>query len=54
MNEDPLWSLEQAVWTGSTDFYAHSLAPEAVMVFPSPTGVLSRSRILAAVAGAPR
>lgn len=38
-----LWQLEEKFWLGSADFYAATLAPEALMVLPPPAGILQRA-----------
>lgn len=51
---DTLWAIERRLWLeGAATFEAH-LAPDARLVFPSPTGVLDRAATLDALRGAPR
>ncbi|MEO8216791.1 MAG: nuclear transport factor 2 family protein [Acidobacteriota bacterium] len=49
MFEDELWKLEREFWTGGREFYLSRLAPEALMVFPSPAGILSRQETIEAI-----
>lgn len=55
MHEDAdIWPLEQSLWLGGAETYETALAPECVMIFPEPTGVLDRASVIAALMGAPR
>lgn len=54
MSEDELWRMEAGFWTGGVDFYEEHLASGAMMVFPPPTGVLERARIIETIEGSSR
>lgn len=54
MADDELWRMEAGFWTGDVDFYRQYLANGAMMVFPPPTGVLDRGRIIEAIHGSTR
>ena len=54
MTEDELWRMEAGFWTGDAGYYEANLAVGAMMVFPPPTGVLDRARIVATIRDAPR
>jgi hypothetical protein len=49
-----LLNLEHQFWKGDVAFYRQHLTHHAVMVFPEPAGVLTRDKILEAIASAPR
>jgi hypothetical protein len=53
-SEHELLTLERQFWKGDADFYRRQLTDKAVMVFPEPAGVLTRDKILEAIASAPR
>jgi len=52
--DDDLLTLEREFWKGDAEFYRRRLSDHAVMVFPEPTGVLTRDQVLAAIGAAPR
>ncbi|HYG62790.1 MAG TPA: DUF4440 domain-containing protein [Thermoanaerobaculia bacterium] len=54
MSERELWDLERQFWTGGAPIYEERLAPESLMVFPQPAGVLDRAATIAAIQQAPR
>lgn len=54
MERGILESMERQFWLAGIEFYEQSLAPDAVMVFPGPAGVMTRSRILTGLSEAPR
>lgn len=54
MQEMELWELERAFWIDGEPAYAQGLAPESLMVFAPPVGVLDRVRTLEAIRNAPR
>ncbi len=54
MNSEKLWDLERRLWLGGRAVYEQCLAPDSLMVFPSPAGVLDRPATLAAIEAAPR
>lgn len=49
-----LWAIEHRLWTGGVQAYEKTMAPECVMVFPQPAGILDHPAILEALKGAPR
>jgi hypothetical protein len=53
---DRSWLLrqEEGFWTGDGDFFRQHLAHDALMVFAEPVGVLTRERVIAEIANAPR
>jgi len=52
--EAQLVALERLLWTGGPDAYEEHLAPEALMVFPSPVGVLERAATVDSIRAADR
>ena len=52
--EHELMALERAFWLGGAEVYEKDLAPQSLMVFPAPAGVLDRRKTIEAVAQAPR
>jgi hypothetical protein len=54
MDPDVLQAEEERFWKGDADFYRKHLAPDALMVFAEPIGVLTRERIIEAVASTRR
>jgi hypothetical protein len=52
---DELWKLEERLWeasaAGDGEMYRESLVEEAILIFPSPTGVLDKERCIAGVIG---
>lgn len=54
MHDDELWDLEEGFWRGDAPFYEEHLAPDALMVFPAPTGILERDDTVASIREAPR
>lgn len=44
-----LWQLEEQFWLGAVDFYAKTLAPDALMVLPQPVGVLGRDATIESI-----
>jgi hypothetical protein len=51
---DNLWTIEESLWLDGPETYRRQLHPDCVMVFPSPTGILSVERVLASLEGVPR
>ena len=51
---DTLWSIEKALWLGGANAYEQHMAPECIMVFPAPAGIMTGPDILKAVRQAPR
>lgn len=55
MTDTPaIWLTEQSFWLDGPAFFERSMAPEALMVFPAPVGILQGRMILDGLAGAPR
>lgn len=54
MGMDELWELERGFWLGGADVYEQHLGPEALMVFPSPVGMLERNGVIESIRNAPR
>lgn len=52
--EKRLLDLEERFWKGDATFYEQCLWEEAIMVFPAPVGMMTRERIIAAIAKGPR
>lgn len=48
-----VWTIEHGLWLGRAEFYADHMAPDAIMVFPAPTGILHGDAIIAGMEGAP-
>lgn len=53
-NDDALWRLEEQFWLGGADFYERTLAPAALMVLPTPVGVLDRPATIESIRGGAR
>lgn len=51
---ETIQEIERQFWTKDAQFYEQHLAPEAVMVFPHPVGVLPREAILNSIKGQSR
>ena len=49
-----MWKTEQGFWLDGPAFYEANMAPEALMVFPAPVGILKGPAILEGLRGAPR
>lgn len=47
--EDHLLRMEQNFWTQGAKFFERNLAYAAIMVFPEPTGVLTKEQIVASL-----
>ena len=54
MTSDLLWQMETDFWLKGTAFFETALAPDAIMVFPAPVGVLKGRAILDSLQGVPR
>jgi hypothetical protein len=54
MNIAELTELERNFWVQGEPFFKERLAPDAVMVFPEPTAVLTGDDILDSLANLPR
>lgn len=54
MQRETFEALERKFWQGDATFYADNLSADALMAFPEPVGVLTRSRIVDSLRGAPR
>ncbi|MEI7036689.1 nuclear transport factor 2 family protein [Fulvimonas yonginensis] len=44
-----IWTLEASFWKDGPDFYEEHLAPDVLMVLPSPVGVLGRAETIDAI-----
>jgi hypothetical protein len=53
-NEGALWEMERGFWLNDAAYYTTFLAPDCIMVFPEPPGVLVGNEITAALEQAPR
>ncbi|WP_084419557.1 nuclear transport factor 2 family protein [Henriciella litoralis] len=51
---EPIWNIEKQLWTADASIYEDVMAPNCVMVFPLPAGILRYDRILSVVKEAPR
>jgi hypothetical protein len=49
-----LWEMERGFWLNDAAYYTTFLAPDCIMVFPEPPGVLVGGEIIAALDKAPR
>ncbi|MBB3235546.1 nuclear transport factor 2 family protein [Phyllobacterium endophyticum] len=49
-----LWEMERGFWLSDAAYYTTFLAPDCIMVFPEPPGVLVGDEIIAALDKAPR
>ena len=54
MDDEAVWSLEERFWKGDEDFYSATLAPECIMAFPAPAGIMTGAQIVESLKGAPR
>ena len=54
MTSTDLLELERAFWLQGTDFFDKTLAPDVVMVFPEPPGVLTDREIVKSLRNVPR
>lgn len=54
MDRSWLLSEEERFWKGDEDFFREHLAQGALMVFAEPIGALTRERVIAEIAVAPR
>lgn len=54
MTTETLWQMEEDFWLKGADFFERAMAPDALMVFPAPVGVLKGSDILESLRGVPR
>jgi hypothetical protein len=53
-NGGALWEMERGFWLHDAAYYTTFLAPDCIMVFPQPPGVLVGNEIVAALEQAPR
>ncbi|HEX2256307.1 MAG TPA: nuclear transport factor 2 family protein [Afifellaceae bacterium] len=51
---DELWALEEEFWTGGEKHFRRALAPDCVMAFPAPVGILAGEAIVESLRHAPR
>ncbi len=49
-----LWELETRFWLSGAEFYERTLAPQVLMVFPPPAGVLDRAATVDSIRSAVR
>ena len=54
MDDETVWALEERFWTGDEAFYGATLAPECVMAFPAPAGIMVGAQIIEGLKAAPR
>jgi Domain of unknown function (DUF4440) len=54
MRDDAVWLREEEFWKGDARLYDERLAPEALLVFAPPVGVLDRRSAIEAIWQAPR
>lgn len=54
MNRSAFWKMEEQFWKAGAAFFATNLAPDALMAFPRPAGILDKATAVSSVAGAPR
>ena len=54
LTKENLLAQERSFWIEGKPWYEERLHPEAVMVFPEPTGFLTRDEIIEALESAPR
>lgn len=52
--DQELWQLEKQFWLGNAEFYETMLAPQALMIFPPPVGVLDRATTISSIRSAAR
>lgn len=52
--EQTLWTIEKRLWLEGAEFYEAYLAPDAVMVFPFPAGILRGDAIISGLTNGPR
>lgn len=52
--ESELWKVEEEFWRGDAAYYEKGLAPNAMMVFPAPAGVMDKVSSIEAIRSAPR
>ncbi len=49
-----LWTIETRLWKDGIEAYEAHMAPECVMVFPAPVGIMDHAAILEVLRQAPR
>jgi hypothetical protein len=54
LSDVALWEMERGFWLNDAAYYTTFLAPDCIMVFPEPPGVLVGDEIVAALDHAPR
>ena len=54
MTTETLWQMEEDFWLRGADFFERAMAPDALMVFPAPVGVLNGGAVLESLRGVPR
>lgn len=51
---DHLLQLEEQFWKAGAEFYRDNLAPDALMVFADPVGVMTKQAVVESISAAPR
>ena len=51
---DDIWAMEEGFWLDGPDFFRRHQAPDAIMAFPGPVGVIQGEAIVRTLEGAPR
>lgn len=51
---DHLLHLEEQFWKAGSGFYRDNLAPDALMVFAEPAGLMTKQAIVESISAAPR
>lgn len=54
MSETDLWESERRFWLEGASHFRAVMAPDCLMVFPAPTGILTGAAIIDALQDAPR
>ena len=54
MTDAEFWEVERSLWLKGAEAFRAWVAPDCVMVFPEPAGILTGDEIVAAVARSPR
>jgi hypothetical protein len=54
MTDAEFWQVERSLWLEGAGTFRAWVAPDCVMVFPEPAGILTGEAILDGLAGAPR
>ncbi len=54
LSDDSLWEMERGFWLNDAASYTAFLAPDCIMVFPEPPGIIAGDEIIAALDRASR